>query len=476
MNKRVLALVMLLFMLLPTASAKEEPVLFWSYNTGGTVTGVAISDNGNYTAAASSDGYLYFTNKSKKLMWKVQTESTPLKVAISSDGSKIFVGDESKVYLYNKTGDVQWGFFVGDETVDLAVTPAGNRIAVGSLNRYVYLLNGAGGILWKYRTDAPVMSVAISSDGKYIAAGSTRGIMYMLNKNGNLLWEFISKRSIDGVGILDNRVVSGDRHLTFLEDGNKVGSYSSVVCDITGIETTADSEYVLVGCEDGRVYFLDSSKKKHWSYDVRKTSWDSSISSKGDYAAVAGGKTIYILAAPDITPPLVEITEPRDGGEVSGIVKIDASVVEDSSYTLRILIDGDYACGRLPCSWNTGASSEGEHRITVEVNDSSGNVGTDSVNVTLKHTLLGDITGEIDEKQDIVEEKQETIKEKEEALKEKLNEALPANLPPLRRHRDYSPIIKGVVIILSVYIALKVLRPRKAKRQKSRRGKYKFRQ
>jgi WD40 repeat protein len=462
---KVLAIVVSL-LVLPQVSASAVPELFWSYTAGGTVTGVAISDGGNYTAAASSDGYLYFLNKSKKLMWRVQTEDTPLKVAISSDGSRVYVGDGSNVYLYNKTGDEQWGFLVGDEIVDLVVTPSGDRIAVGSLNRHVYLLNDEGGILWKYRTNAPVISVAISSDGKYIAAGTSGSITYMLNRDGNLLWEHISRRSIDGVGILGGRVVSGERYLTFLEDGNRVGSYSGVVCDITGIETTANGEHALVGCEDGEVYFLDSSKKKQWSYDAKKTSRDSSISPKGDYAAVAGGNTVYILKSPDIAPPIVEITNPEEGESVSGIIKIDASVVEDSSYILRVLIDGDFACSKLPCSWNTGASAEGKHEITIEVEDSGENVGADSVNVTIKHTLLGDIAGEISEKQEIVEEKQVEIKEK-------LNENLPTNLPPIRKDRDYSPLVKGVVLILSVYVALKVLRPKRQK--KGRRGKYKFR-
>jgi len=462
--KSVLVIISL-SMLLSTVSAKTVAVVFWPYNTGGTVNGVAISDNGNYTAAASDDGYLYLLNKSKKFMWKVQTESRPLKVAISSDGSRVFVGDESAVYRYNKTGDRLWEFYVGDSINDIATTPGGDRIAVGSLSYYIYLLDGEGNMLWRYRANAPVMSVAISGDGDLIAAGSARGSTYLLDKNGNLLWGYVSEKSIDGVGILDGQVVSGERYLNFLEDGKKVAYTTDVVCDISSIETTADGEYMLTGCEDGEVHFLDKSGEKHWSYDTGRTSWDSSISFKGDYAAVAGGKTVYILTPPDITTPVVKITEPEDGATISGITEIDASIVEDSSYTVRILIDENYACGDLPCNWYTGAAQEGEHKITVEVNDSAGNVGEDTVNVTLKHTLLQNITGEISEKQ--------------ETIKEKLNETLPellVNLPPIKKHTDYSPIIKGVILVLTVYVAFRILRTRMSqKRRKGPRGKYKHR-
>lgn len=474
MSKIKVFAIVITLLILPTVSASAEPEVFWSYKTGGAVTGVAISDDGNYTAAASSDGYLYLLNKSKELSWKVKTEITPLKVAISSDGSKIYVGDESNVYLYNGTGDLQWEFRAGDEIVDLAVTPRGDRVVVGAVDRNIYLLNAVGGILWKYPANAPVFSVAISGDGKYIAAGTSGSITYMLLRDGNLLWEYISTKSVDGVGILGTRVVSGERYLTFLEDGNKVGSYSDTVCDITGIETTAGGEYALVGCGDGEVYLVDRAKKKHWSYDVGKTSLDSSISSSGDFAVLAGADTVYILKSPDIAPPIVEITNPADREGISGVVEIDAEVLEDSSYTVRVLIDGDYACSELPCSWNTGTATEGEHKVTVEIEDSGENKGRDSVNVTIMHTLLGELASELSETQKIVEDKQETLKETEEAIKETLDAGLSETLPPIRKDKDYSLLVKGVALILAVYAALKILRLLRPKRRKARRKKYKF--
>ncbi|MEE8401246.1 MAG: PQQ-binding-like beta-propeller repeat protein, partial [Candidatus Hydrothermarchaeaceae archaeon] len=400
--------------------AIAEPNLYWSFETGGTVNGVAISGEGNYTVAASSDGYLYLLNKSKKLMWKEQTESPPLKVAISSDGGRIFAGDESIVYLYNKTGHRMWEFSEGESILDLDTTPGGDFVLVGSQSYYVYLLDKDGDLVWKYRTNAPVMSVSISGSGGLITAGSTRGSTYLFNRKGELLWEYISGRSIDGVGILGEQVVSGERYLNFLEDGRRVSSSTKVVCDISSIEMTSDNEFMLVGCEDGKVSFFDSAKKRLWAYEIGRASYDSSISFDGSYMAAGGGKGVYILASPDISIPIVKITGPEEGAVVSGIVKIDASIVESSSYILRVFIDGDFACSRLPCNWNTGAATEGEHEITVEVNDSWGNVGTDKATVNLKHSLLQNITGEITEKQN--------------TLRERINVTLPRGLPPLKKH------------------------------------------
>jgi hypothetical protein len=469
---KVIFLAVSLF-LLPQASASVAPTLFWSYDTGSTVTGVAISDGGVYTAAASSNGYLYFLNNSKTLMWKVETDGIPFKVAVSSDGKRIIVGDGSSVYLYNKTGHLLWDFLIADDITDISITPSGDRIAVGSLNSHVYLFNNNGGLLWKYKTNGPVVSAAISADGKYVAAGTTTKITYMLTRDGNLLWEHIGKRSVDGLGILGTQLVAGERYPTFLEDGNSVGSFTSMVCDITGIKTTADDEYVLIGCGDGEIYMLDSNRKKQWSYDAGKASLDSSISPKGDFAVIGAGNTVYMLESPDIVPPIVDITNPRDGEVISGIVEIGVSIVDDSDYVLRILIDGDFACSKLPCNWNTGTATEGEHSIALEVNDSGGNVGTDSVNVNIEHGALGEIAGEIAEKTEIIEDAQDEIKEKEEAVREKIDETVPQNLPPVRTNRDYSGIIKGAAIILIVYAALKFFLPKKAK-GRGKGGKYKF--
>ena len=461
--------------LLPHASASVAPSLFWSYETGGTITGVAISDGGVYTAAVSSDGYLYFLNNSKTLMWKEETDGIPLKVAVSKDGGRIIVGDGASVYLYNKTGHLQWDYLIADDITDMSITPNGDRIAVGALNSHIYLLNNNGGLLWKYKTNGPVISAAISADGRYVAAGTTTRVTYMLTRDGNLLWEHIGKRSIDGVGILDGQVLAGERYPTLFKDSNAAGSYTGTVCDITGIKTTADGEYALVGCLDGEIYLLDKRQKKQWSYDAAKTSLGSSISPKGDFAVLGAGNTVYMLESPDVVPPVVEITKPLDGEIISGIVEIDASIVDDSSYYLRILIDGDFACSKLPCNWNTGTATDGEHSISIEVNDSSGNVGTDDVNIIIDQGVIGEITSEIKEKQEtIIEETKEEVIEKEEAIREKIDERVPQTLPPVGNDRDYDSIIKGAAIIILAYAALKILLPKKAK-GRGRGRKYKFR-
>ncbi|MEE8400992.1 MAG: hypothetical protein V3R86_02415, partial [Candidatus Hydrothermarchaeaceae archaeon] len=78
--------------------------------------------------------------------------------------------------------------------------------------------------------------------------------------------------------------------------------------------------------------------------------------------------------------------------------------------------------------------------------------GTDKATVNLKHSLLQNITGEITEKQN--------------TLRERINVTLPRGLPPLKKHTDYGPAVKAVILILAavvVYKVLKLLRPKKYK-------------
>ncbi len=456
---RGLVLSLLVFaVIMPAVSAAPVAEVSWTYNAGSEIKDVAISEGGKYTAVVSEDRYLHLINSSEKLMWKEEIDNVPTKVAISSGGEKVFAADGSKVYLFNKTGDMLWKFLEGSEISALDTTSSGDFLAAGSISYQVYLLDGENGdVLWKYRTNGPVMSIAISRDSNRVVAGTSRGSTYMFDSNnGRLLWEYNSKRSVNGVEILNDRVVSGERYLNFLKDGNRVGYFMNIVCDISGIETTSDGMYILVGCENGEVYFMDISKDVLWSYDVDKLSLGASISPEGSRAAVGGGSSVYILSAPDITSPEVQITGPEEGEEVSGIVKIDAAVTEDSGYTVRVLIDGSFACSKLPCDWNTWAASEGEHEITVEIKDARENIGEDKITVNFKPSLLQNIPGEISEKQKIV--------------KEKLDETVSKSLPPFRKHRDYGTIIKAALLVVAVYIAIRILRRPKTYKWKKGKG------
>ncbi|MFW3146871.1 MAG: Ig-like domain-containing protein [Thermoplasmatota archaeon] len=99
---------------------------------------------------------------------------------------------------------------------------------------------------------------------------------------------------------------------------------------------------------------------------------------------------------PDTVPPLIEITSPADGSELSEPVITVSGTGSDSSCLCRVEVSlngGNWqmASGRL--SWSIELElTPGYNLIEVRGFDDSGNMGTDSISVTYNDTLPDDNT------------------------------------------------------------------------------------
>jgi hypothetical protein len=85
----------------------------------------------------------------------------------------------------------------------------------------------------------------------------------------------------------------------------------------------------------------------------------------------------------DTTPPAVDITTPSDGAVINGPVTIDADIIDDHPDEVSVKIDGSEVATSLPYTWDTTVAPDGSHTLTVEATDKAGNVGTDSITVTV---------------------------------------------------------------------------------------------
>lgn len=366
---------LVLIVLLNFACAEAQPAIEWNYTAGGVVNGVAISERGEYIAAGAEDGYVYFLNKSGSLLWKYKADYPVLSVAVSPKGEYVVVGDKFRIYLLNSSGNVSWRKLIEDNVGDVEIA---EHIAAGSATEYVYLFDKNGSELWKYRTDGPVFGVAISAQS--VAAGTSNGSVYLLN-NSKVQWRYNVGRYISDVAIFNQRVIVGARFVHLIENGRETWMYFSK-SEISGVDISKDGKNITASSVDGTIYYLSGDGRLLWSYDTNKTAQDAAISANGDYVAAVAGNSVYFLVSPRVISPVVNITNPKNLETVSGVVKINASIT--SFDRVAVLIDGNYACASLPCSWDTSASPEGKHTITVNVTDAKGNVGESSVEVVVE--------------------------------------------------------------------------------------------
>ena len=78
----------------------------WKFPAGSWVNGVGVSRDGSVIVAGAIDGTVYILDKDGTLLTRTKTESAiqQRSVAVSGDGMRIVVVDESTMYGYNLVG------------------------------------------------------------------------------------------------------------------------------------------------------------------------------------------------------------------------------------------------------------------------------------------------------------------------------------------------------------------------------------
>ncbi|EHP84289.1 serine/threonine protein kinase with WD40 repeats [Methanotorris formicicus Mc-S-70] len=95
---------------------------------------------GNYIVAGSKDRKAYFFNKSGKLLWSYETGDSVSSVAISSDGNYIVAGSKDrKAYFFNRSGELLWSYETGDSVSSVAISSDRKYVTIGAGSRLYYV-------------------------------------------------------------------------------------------------------------------------------------------------------------------------------------------------------------------------------------------------------------------------------------------------------------------------------------------------
>jgi len=158
------------------------------------IVDVAISDDGNYVAAAGlgfPSPVYYWANAKNPLSsdpsttWESAAGVNFSSIDMSSDGDSVIagaIGTTPGVYFWDGargesgTPSPSWTFPTTYEVEDVAINSAGDYMAAANdfAASYVYFLDNKGNSLWNppYQLDMPVSSISISSDGGTLAVGT----------------------------------------------------------------------------------------------------------------------------------------------------------------------------------------------------------------------------------------------------------------------------------------------------------------
>lgn len=161
-----------------------------SYPTGKEwVGGVALSDDGRYLAAKTSQHvYLFDTSKPNKPLWQFNCEDCRIGedvkggVDISGDGSKIIAAIGETTLLFDKSSNKPlWKYQKNNNnSYNVAISRDGKYVASATageesdLNSNLLILwsVNSGTPLWQYHASGNFHDVSLSDDGKFIAGAT----------------------------------------------------------------------------------------------------------------------------------------------------------------------------------------------------------------------------------------------------------------------------------------------------------------
>jgi hypothetical protein len=104
---------------------------------------------------------------------------------------------------------------------------------------------------------------------------------------------------------------------------------------------------------------------------------------------------VSVTTSNDTTPPVVTVTSPQNGAQVSGTVTVSASATDPDNPTVSsmqlfidsVMVASNTNSNTISYSWNTTTYTNGPHSIYAKAYDAAGNVGTSStINVTVNNT------------------------------------------------------------------------------------------
>lgn len=191
----------------------------WRYPTGLEWVGaVALSDDGKYLVAQSSNHVYFFDSSSNKPLWIHESTTNgniggDVKggVAISADGAKIFAALNGKalffdkksnkpVWIYNleQNGGGAYGVDISKDGSHTAVAMAGSESDENS--NVLILFNQSGKKLWQYHSSGNWHEVNFSKNGLYLAGATgcpdRRGYLFSIDSQEPIIKsEPLSKES-----------------------------------------------------------------------------------------------------------------------------------------------------------------------------------------------------------------------------------------------------------------------------------------
>jgi WD40 repeat protein len=161
------------------------------------VRAVAVSEDGSTVVVGSYDQMIYvFGRQSNATLWKYETTSNVLTVAVSADGSTIVTGvaaPDNTIRVFGRESNTTvWTYKTGSTVDSVAVSADGNTIVAGGSDNKVRVFGRTNNAtIWTYTGVDDVRKVAVSADGNTIVTQQYSGTICVFGKASNAtIWKY----------------------------------------------------------------------------------------------------------------------------------------------------------------------------------------------------------------------------------------------------------------------------------------------
>ncbi|MDI6735473.1 MAG: DUF5711 family protein [bacterium] len=230
----------------------------WKYKTKAAIRCVTISDDGRYILAGAEDSTLYLLDRNSHLIWQESISANS--VVISHDLKYIACGgNDCNIYFFTRYGKLLWRWATQDYVNSVAIATDDNSVVACSKDRNLYFLTNDGKLLWQTRLKGIGLKVAISNDGEYIIVSCDNQRVYAYDRKCRLRWEYYSHDEISGVSVTEDGqciiVSSPWQNFHFLNKSGKLVYVHETDFGILSLFFTSVG-YLLAGSSNKNIYAL----------------------------------------------------------------------------------------------------------------------------------------------------------------------------------------------------------------------------
>lgn len=311
--------------------------LLWSQTLGAPIGRLAYSANGNYLAAATAtqgETLINFYGINGALMWSRKVGRPVLGLGISDDGGIVVMGSDNRnLYVVNYEGSLIFNHRLGGEVPTVDLTRDSRLIYAGCYDAFVYCFDLQGRGLWNYKTTGPVEKVIATRAGDVVYAVSADKRLYQLNKTGSMISNQRFDETPNVIAIDETArtmvLALGTDLLLLHHKDTAVHKRVRLEGRVVEVAVSENGEHIACFTSSNIVHFFDRELNELWVSEFPQRPTGLAISHKGHYVAVGcNDKRVYLLDSKEhYRKTLKAVTEAVREAKESGMVVLEAEVL-----------------------------------------------------------------------------------------------------------------------------------------------------